>query len=460
MASDIRFGTDGWRAIIGHRYTTDNVARIADATARWLRQQNLPQKVLIGWDTRFGSPMFASVVAQVCAQRGLEVVVPDTPFVTTPMLSLATRQHQAGLGIMLTASHNPPLYHGYKLKAHFGGPLSVDELKAIEGLLSETAPSYAVQEKPRVSSLAMEDEYVDYIEHRFDMPAIRSLPIVYEAMYGAGQRVVRRLLPQARILHGEVNPSFGGVAPEPIARNLQEAIQFMKEHPDYVLGLVTDGDADRIALLGREGRFVDAQHTLLLLVHYLAGYQKKRGKIVVAVSATERLRIMARHYGLPIEYVPVGFKHIAPRMVSEEVLLGGEESGGIGLVGHIPERDGIYVGLTIAEFMARQNRYLEDLIQEVYEIVGPFAYVREDLHLTPEQKQQAIARCQQGGIDRIADWKVEDVITIDGFKFILEGNRWLLMRPSGTEPVLRIYAEANTEEEARKLIQAFKEMIL
>ncbi|NPA33736.1 MAG: phosphoglucomutase/phosphomannomutase family protein [Chlorobi bacterium] len=454
---EIKFGTDGWRAIIGYQFTTDNVSRIVEGTAQWLKKQDKPQKVVIGRDTRFAGEVFMDVAVEILTRNGIEVIVPDTDFVTTPMLSLATKTHNAGLGIMFTASHNPPIYHGYKLKADFGGPLPTDQLKQIEELVPFCPPEYAYPSKAKPTTAQLEDEYYDYITKKFDLDAIRKLKIAYDAMYGSGQRIMKRLLPNAHVLHGEVNPSFKGIPPEPIEKNLKEAIEFMKTNSDYELCLATDGDADRIALIRKGGKFLSAQHLLLLLVHYLAGYKKEKGKIVVAVSATERLRKLAKHYELDIEYVPVGFKHIAPKMVEEDVLLGGEESGGIGIKGHIPERDGIFVGLTIAEFIATSGKSLDGLVNEVYEIVGEFEYVREDLHLSPEQKEQAIQKAK-AGIEKLGKWTVTNIITIDGFKFILGDKRWLLVRPSGTEPVLRLYAEAPTEQEAKQLIAEFKKI--
>ncbi len=454
---EIKFGTDGWRAIISYQFTTDNVSRVVQGTAQWLKKQNKPQKVVIGKDTRFAGEIFMDVAIEILTRNGIEVVVPDTDFVTTPMLSLATKTHNAGLGIMFTASHNPPLYHGYKLKADFGGPLPTNQLKQIEELVPFCPPEYQYPSMAKPTTAKLEDEYYDYITEKFDLNAIRGLRIVYDAMYGSGQRIMRKLLPNAYILHGEVNPSFKGIPPEPIAKNLKDAIEFMRNNNDYEFCLATDGDADRIALIGKGGKFISAQHLLLLLAHYLAGYKNEKGKIVVAVSATERLRQLAKHYGLEIEYVPVGFKHIAPKMVHEEVLLGGEESGGIGIKGHIPERDGIYVGLTIAEFIATSGKSLDGLISEVYKIVGPFEYVREDLHLSPEQKEHAIKKAE-AGIEKIGQLTVTDIITIDGFKFIMGDERWLLVRPSGTEPVLRLYAEAPTEQEAKQLIVEFRKI--
>ncbi len=454
---EIKFGTDGWRAIIGYQFTTDNVARIVQGTAQWLKKQDKPQKVVIGKDTRFAGEVFMDVAIEILTRNGIEVVVPDTDFVTTPMLSLATKTHNAGLGIMFTASHNPPLYHGYKLKADFGGPLPTDQLKQIEKQIPFCPPEYQYPSNAKRTIAKLEDEYYDYIKSKLDLNSIKGLKIAYDAMYGSGQRIMKRLLPNAHILHDEVNPSFKGIPPEPIAKNLSEAIEFMRNNSDYEFCLVTDGDADRIALIGRGGKFISAQHLILLLVHYLAGYKNEKGKIVVAVSATERLRKLAEHYGLEIEYVPVGFKHIAPKIVEEDVLLGGEESGGIGIKGQIPERDGIYVGLTIAEFIAKSEKSLDGLVDGVYEIVGPFEYVREDLHLSPEQKELAIKKAKTG-IEKIGQWTVTDIITIDGFKFIMGDERWLLVRPSGTEPVLRLYAEAPTEQEAKQLISEFKKI--
>jgi phosphomannomutase len=278
-------------------------------------------------------------------------------------------------------------------------------------------------------------------------------------MYGSGQNALKRLLPNTHFLHCDYNPSFMGQAPEPIAKNLQELEAFIKERGDIDCALATDGDADRIGLYNGSGEFIDSHHIILLLIHYLKHYKGMTGKVATAFSTTPRVKVMADHYGLESEVVKIGFKYIASIMIEEDVLVGGEESGGIATKGHIPERDGIWMGLIIWEFMAKSGKTLDDLIREVYEIVGPFKFERSDLHITEELKQKIVANCKADKYKSFGEYQVKEVGTIDGFKYFFDENRWVMIRPSGTEPVLRTYAEAPTMEEVRKILQVTKETI-
>ena len=303
--------------------------------------------------------------------------------------------------------------------------------------------------------------YVDHAKANFDLDAIEKsgLVLAYDAMYGSGQNALKRLLPNTHFLHCENNPSFMGQAPEPIAKNLQELESFIKERGDIDCALATDGDADRIGLYNGSGEFIDSHHIILLLIHYLKHYKGMTGKVATAFSTTPRVKVMADHYGLESEVVKIGFKYIASIMIEEDVLVGGEESGGIATKGHIPERDGIWMGLIIWEFMAKSGKTLDDLIREVYEIVGPFKFERSDLHITEELKQKIVANCKADHYKSFGEYQVKEVGTIDGFKYFFDENRWVMIRPSGTEPVLRTYAEAPTMEEVRKILQVTKETI-
>ena len=302
--------------------------------------------------------------------------------------------------------------------------------------------------------------YVKHVESNFDLQAIRSsgLRLGYDAMYGAGFRVMPRILPEVTLLHCEHNPSFHGQAPEPIHKNLIEFSELIKSS-DIACGLATDGDADRIGLYDAKGDFIDSHHIILLLIHYLVNYKKFTGKVVVAFSATPKVKKMCEHYGLEYQVTKIGFKYIAEIMISEDVLLGGEESGGIAIKGHIPERDGIWMGLTIWEFMAKSGKSLDDLINEVYSIVGPFKNERNDLHISEALKQEVLSKCKAGAFDSFGDYTVRRVETIDGFKFHFDNDQWLMIRASGTEPVLRCYAESDTLENARRILAACQRTI-
>jgi phosphomannomutase len=261
-------------------------------------------------------------------------------------------------------------------------------------------------------------------------------------------------------LHCDYNPSFKGQAPEPIDKNLQELSQLIKKEKNIDSALATDGDADRIGLYNSSGEFVDSHHIILLLIHYLVKYKGMKGKVVTAFSCTPKIAKMCEHYGLEHQTVKIGFKYVAGIMIEEDVLLGGEESGGIATKGHIPERDGIWMGMIIWEFMAKSGKSLEELIAEVYEIVGEFKFERSDLHINEELKQQIIRNCENGKYTSFGDYKVERIETIDGFKFFLPNDRWVMIRPSGTEPVLRVYAEAFDLTEVRKILKATETEII
>ncbi|MEJ6583649.1 MAG: phosphoglucomutase/phosphomannomutase family protein [Crocinitomicaceae bacterium] len=463
MGNKIKFGTDGWRAIIAEEYTVENVARVSMATAIWVKKNFENPSVVIGHDCRFAGDLFMRTAAKIFISQGVSVKMAEG-FVSTPMVSLAAVKLGCSLGVVITASHNPPSYNGFKLKSHHGGPLSPGLVQQIEDII-EDSNSVDLDSIDLDSNLVewidLETMYVDHAKANFDLKAIEDsgLILAYDAMYGAGQNALKRLLPNTKFLHCDYNPSFMGQAPEPIAKNLQELEAFIKADGNIDCALATDGDADRIGLYNGKGEFIDSHHIILLLVHYLAKYKGMTGKVATAFSTTPRVKVMADHYNLPSEVVKIGFKYIADIMVAEDVLVGGEESGGIATKGHIPERDGIWMGLIIWEFMAKSGKSLDDLIDEVYEIVGAFKFERNDLHITEELKNKTIEKCKNGSYKNFGKYTVDSVGTIDGFKFFFDENRWLMIRPSGTEPVLRTYAEAPTMEEVREILRITEDMI-
>lgn len=463
----IKFGTDGWRAIIADDFTVENVARVTIGTAIWLKKNFENPSVVVGHDCRFAGELFAETVTKVMLQHGISVHLAKG-FVSTPMISLGAKNYGASLGIIITASHNPPSYNGYKLKGFYGGPLLPDKIEEIELLIpDQTDNSYRnVELKSYESSgllkwAPLEDDYCTHVENSFDLEAIRNsnLELGYDAMYGAGQNVIRRLLPDTTMLHCDYNPSFDGQAPEPIARNLQEFSDMIRLAENIDCGLATDGDADRIGLFDNEGNFIDSHHIILLLIHYLKKYKGMDGKVCTAFSSSVKVQKLCNHYGLELETVKIGFKYIAGIMISEDVLLGGEESGGIAIKGHIPERDGIWMGLVIWEFMAKSGKSLHELIEEVYEITGPFSFDRNDVHLPEEKKQQIIADCKARKFAAFGNYSVQKVEDLDGYKHFLSDDSWVMIRPSGTEPLLRIYAEAEDMKEVQKILKATREVL-
>ncbi|HNQ12336.1 MAG TPA: phosphoglucomutase/phosphomannomutase family protein [Bacteroidia bacterium] len=462
MPAQIKFGTDGWRAIIAKDFTVENVLRVTEATAKWLLSKEKKPSICLGHDCRFAGEMFAESAAKVLCKHGIKTYLAKG-FVSTPMISLGTQRLNCHVGIIITASHNPPSYNGYKLKGSYGGPLIPAQVTEVENLIEDFSST-------DIDSLSLDDyvkqgllEYVDlekmYIDHvkaNFDLAAIQKsgLRLAYDAMYGAGQNVIRKILPDAVLLHCEDNPGFKGQAPEPIHKNLTEFSQLIKESKNIDSGLVTDGDADRIGFYDGAGNFIDSHHIILLLIHYLVKYKGMKGKVVIAFSTTPRVIKLCKHYGLEVEVVKIGFKYICEIMLNEDVLLGGEESGGIAIKGHIPERDGIWMGLVLWEFMAKSGKTLNELINEVYAITGSFAFERSDLHIKEEIKQKVLKNCSSGAYQAFGKYKVSRVEDIDGYKYFFENGDWLMIRASGTEPVLRTYAESSSREEAFSILKA------
>ncbi len=462
----IKFGTDGWRAIIAKEYTVDNVKRVAEGTALWLQSKNA-SKIVIGHDCRFGGQMFAEITARVLGAYNIKVNLAKG-FVSTPMVSLGVVKTKSDLGVVITASHNPPSYNGYKLKSHFGGPSVPADITAVEDLIPEqcTLGDLPTLEEMfdhgLLNYIDLEEIYINHVQENFDLNAIydADIKVAYDAMYGAGMNAMKRILPDAVMLHCDDNPGFKGQAPEPIHRNLGELSDTIKNDPAIALGIANDGDADRIGMYDQDGNFVDSHHLLLLLLLYMYQYKKLNGKVVVTFSVTDKMLKMAEHFGLDVEVTKIGFKYIAEIMTQEDVLVGGEESGGLAVKGHIPERDGIWMGLLILEFMAKTGKSLKELIQDVYDIVGPFNSDRDDLHIKEEQKQAIIATCKNEPYTSFGSFNVQGLETIDGFKFILSDNEWVMIRPSGTEPVLRVYAQAPTPEGVRAILDATRETVL
>lgn len=456
----IKFGTDGWRAIIADTYTVENVKRVTQATASWMKN-NKQGKVVIGHDCRFAGEMFAKVAAQVFGANGIRVHLAKG-YVSTPMVSLGTVKTKSDVGVVITASHNPPSYNGFKLKSAYGGPTipaGIAEVEALipdENVILELPSLEQMHEDGLLNYIDLELMYIKHVEDNFDMEMIRNsgVKMAYDAMYGAGQRAMQKLLPGSVWLHCDDDPSFKGQAPEPIHRNLSELSETIKNNASIDCGVANDGDADRIGMYDGDGNFVDSHHILLLLVLYLHKYKGMDGKVIITFSVTDKMKKMCELFGLECQVTKIGFKYIAEIMTKEKVLVGGEESGGIAAAGHIPERDGIWMGLLLLEFMAKTKKTLKELIQEVYDLVGPFSFDRDDLHLAEARKQEIITQCKNNAFSSFGNNKVVRVENIDGYKFVFNDDEWVMIRPSGTEPVLRVYAQGPTPERVREILDA------
>jgi phosphomannomutase len=457
----IKFGTDGWRAIIGKDYTFDNLSIVAQATARWILEEKITDNgVVIGHDGRFLGREFSEHVASVFAAMDIPVRFADR-ICPTPAVSWAALEHDA-VGIVITASHNPPAYNGFKIKAPFGGPATPEQIAAVEKRYDAFDPSLKVlpfetyQREGLIREIPLTDQFEKVLEERLDLNAIREsgIKIAHDSMFGAAQGVVKSLLPEQTFeLHADFNPGFHGQAPEPIEKNLGELSSFIVDE-GCAIGLANDGDADRIGMYDERGVFVDSHKILSLLVKYLSQEKGMSGSIIKTFSTTNMLNRQAEKYGLEIETTPIGFKYVAEKIVQGDVLVGGEESGGLAVKGHIPERDGIYIGLLITEMMVKSGKPLSELVHDLAAEFGAHHQYRNDLHTSDQKKKAMMEYCKSESFKEIAGHQVVEWQQTDGVKHLMADGSWLLVRPSGTEPVLRIYSEADSEEKAVALVEA------
>jgi len=458
----ITFGTDGWRGIIARDFTFDNLHLVALATATYLKKTNPKNpSVVIGYDTRFMSKEFAEETAKILAWKGIIVNLTDT-FSTTPQVSFQTKQKNVDLGIVITASHNPPIYNGYKLKATFGGPATPEQIKALEKDLkriSKNPPILKFKELEdyrkldKIRIFDAKESYLRSIKNKIDINAIKkaNFKILYDPMYGAGMGQLKTLLPNSNEIHNVFNPSFGDIDhPEPIAEHLYE-LAILVKNDKYDIGLATDGDADRLGVIDETGHFVDAHKVFMILLKYLHQYRKKQGSVVKTVSLTSMVDKYCEKYGLTLHETPVGFKHTAKIMSQEKVLIGGEESGGLGTILHIPERDGLFNGLLLLEAMAVRNKKISELCNELDEEFGPHRYLRKDVRVTESKKIKILNACKKHP-KKIGRFQVLSINEKDGYKFILK-DAWLLIRASGTEPLLRFYAEAKSLRKVNEILE-------
>ncbi|MCB9418548.1 MAG: phosphoglucomutase/phosphomannomutase family protein [Ardenticatenaceae bacterium] len=469
----IKFGTDGWRAVISETFTFSNLRLVAQAIADFIREENSSSPgVIIGFDTRFLSDRYAAEVARVMAANQIETWLAraDTP---TPAISYAIIDKKATAGVMITASHNPPRYNGVKLKASYGGSASPHQSKRVERLLEQN-----LAEARGPNLMGLEEALNQGIVHKFDptwayyqhlanlvdLDCISSgeLRVVADGMYGSGRGIIGEVLARSRThihnIRHEMNPGFGGIHPEPIDKYLG-LLSSTIQGGHWDVGLATDGDADRIGAVDKFGNFVDPHRIFALVLHYLLEKRQWRGKIVRTVSTTRMIDRIAQAYNLPVIETPVGFNHIADHMLTDDVVMGGEESGGMSIQGHIPEGDGILMGLLLLEVMAYYRKPLHQLVEELLEKFGPAQYARTDIRLSrPVAKKQMVDLLLTSAPREIAGVALEDIQSTDGVKYYLADGSWLLIRPSGTEPVLRVYAEAPNDGRVAALLKFGEEI--
>jgi len=470
---DVRFGTDGWRGVIARDFTFDNVARAAQAIADYLRSGERPSDpiytdwgvecadpsrgVVVGYDTRFLSEAFALHCAAVLRQNGIPTVVSASP-VPTPAVSYAVVNRAAAMGVVLTSSHNPPEYNGLKIKAEYGGSAPESITRAIERRLPERAPAANPGEVERVDLLA---PYLARLEELVDRGRLTASPIhvVVDSMHGSARGLVSRFLAGSHVPHTAIREAadvlFGGTNPEPLEKNLaplRDAIRAARPQGARTIGVVTDGDGDRVSAMDEEGRFIDAHRTYALFLRYLVEERGWRGPVVVSFNLSDLIRRMAAAYGLETIETPVGFKHAAEHLVKRDVLIAGEESGSYAIRGHIPERDSFPAGLYVIDFMLQTGKTPSQLLEYLYAKVGAHYYDRIDLAIPADQRQATLARVRESRPERIAGLKVTEIDTLDGFRYVLEDGGWLLVRFSGTEPLVRVYTETTDPEKVQPIL--------
>lgn len=461
----IKFGTDGWRAIIGEDFTFDNVRLCAQGAADMLKSHNLAQRgFVVGYDTRFASAQFAAAIAEVMAANGVPTLLCDRT-APTPTVAYNLVAKDAGAGCVITASHNPAAYNGFKYKPDYGGsalPEIVAELEErINGAASRGAlrmPLADAEARGLLEYFNPQPDYLAHIASFVDVAAIRNagLDIIVDAMHGAGAGYFAELLDggSTRVseIRGEPNPAFPAMAqPEPLAHNLEPLMNEVADRTADV-GLANDGDADRLGVIDDDGRFITTLQTYALLCMHQLDTLGRRGPLVRSITMTGMVDKLGAIYDVPVHETPVGFKYLGPVMMSEDALLAGEESGGYAFRGNVPERDGILSGLMLLDMMVKTDMGIADLLAELEDKVGPHHYDRLDLQFDESRRAAVLARLQRGAPASIGGKRIERVDAIDGFRYLLSGGYWTLVRFSGTEPLLRIYAEAESPTAVRLLL--------
>lgn len=461
----IKFGTDGWRAVIADEFTFANVARVAQATAEYWAANPVAdthQRVIIGYDRRFASDAFARRTAEVFAGNDFQVVLTPCP-TPTPSVSYAVKHQRAVGGVMITASHNPPAFNGFKLKSHYGGSADAGTCQAVEKFLDKHNPrtkpwADGVQagqiriKDVRPAHYAAIKRLVD-----FNLIAQSGLRFAHEALFGVGAGCFDELLAgttcRVTTLNGAHDVMFGGINPEPVKQNYGRSSAYLRKHPHDIC-LVTDGDADRVGGMDGRGNYLTTHHIICLILYHLVVNRKCRGRVVKALTTTSMVDAMCAAYGLELVETGVGFKYIVTEMVKGGVLLGVEESGGIGFPGHIPERDGIAAGLMLLELLATARLSVSKLINHLVKDFGPHNYGRIDTHFPLVKRGALMDFLAKNPPARLLRSPLAEVKTLDGVKFIAQDNSWLMLRGSGTEPILRIYAEAKSDADVSKLLKA------
>ena len=464
--SSIKFGTDGWRATIAEDYTFENVRYCAQGTADYLIESGLASRgMVVGYDMRFLSEDFASAVAEVLAGNGITAYLVNKP-TPTPVLSYAILPHKAAGGIWITASHNPPRDNGFKLRSEYAGAAAPDILTAVEANIAIRQAREEIKrldldkgiKQGLIQPTDADEPYLEQLSRLIDVKPIvdAGLRLVVDPMWGVGQGWFPRLIgggaTQIKELHNHRNPLFPGMRrPEPIEENLQD---FLRAIPEWQAdaGVANDGDADRVGFASEKGEFVNQLQVYALLAYYLLEVRGDRGPLVRTVSSTVMANKLGAHYGVKVYETGVGFKYVAPKMLEVGAMMGGEESGGFAFGNHIPERDGILAGLYLLDLMVKTGKTPTQLIDQIYALIGAHYYDRIDRRMPPQEKPAVVARVQAAKPTSLAGLPVREIDLRDGFRFVLEDGGWVLIRFSGTEPVIRVYCETTREDKVQDLL--------
>lgn len=458
---EIRFGTDGWRAVISDTFTFKNVRILSQAISEWVNKDLRPikgkRKVAIGYDTRFMSGDYASLVARVLAANNIEVLLSDAP-IPTPSLSYGVPCNNCVAGIMITASHNPYQFNGLKIKTAQGGGAGKDITNRVEAYLYKTdVKLISFDEGIKQKTIILHDfkeEYLKFIKSYIDLKKIKNakFKVLMDPMHGSGNSLIAEVLKGTKIklslMREDINPYFDGAKPEPVVEYLSGIVNRVKKEK-FDLGLVLDGDADRIAAVGAGGEFIHPQKILGLLILHLVRNRLRKGGVVKTICGTTMIDNIAGKLGLKLFETPVGFKYISDLMVSENIVAGGEEAGGMGFQDYIPERDGTLAGLLLLEMMVYQKKNIKRLMGDMQKEFGCYHYERRDLKLS----KGSFNLDKFKKTKKLLGKEVVEVKDFDGVKLICEDESWLMLRPSGTEPLVRAYSEAKSQTRARQLIK-------
>ncbi|MFH1046646.1 MAG: phosphoglucomutase/phosphomannomutase family protein [Candidatus Omnitrophota bacterium] len=468
--SQITFGTDGWRAIVGKDFTLNNVAIVAQAFTDYLKQNTAVQrkKVAVGFDRRRLSKEAAQRISEVLAGNGIKVFLSQASL-PTQAVSFIVKSRQLDGGVMVTASHNPPQFNGIKIKGSFGGSVEEDVTSVIERLLfAHTPVTISFQNAQKSGMIKSEDfigPYLRFLQSYLDMKLLKkaNISILADPMYGTADTLIARALKtsacRVATVHRRHDFSFGGTKPEPIAECVQDTARIIQKK-GFDIALVTDGDADRIAALDAQGRFINPQQIIALLLLHFLRYRKIKGGVVKTISGTALLDKIAEKYKLALYETPIGFKHIARLMREKDILIGGEEGGGMGFKGYLPERDGILAGLLLVEMMVAQQASLADLLAAMEGEFGSYVYLRKDIHLSQRSKERlTVQLARMRDYNTFKGLKIVAKKDYDGVKLCLQDGSWILFRLSGTEPLLRIYAESSSILKTKELINAGKKVL-